>query len=783
VKRKTLFVIMPFGVRPLPSGIEHDFDAFYQDVLRAVALDEGWEVLRVDELVESGTVTNQALKHLYSADLVVADVTSPNSNVYYELGVRQALSPGGTILVAARATELPFDISNQRVLFYDLDFGTDEGFQRRYRQALGLEAHQSENPVRAALNDLGVAPNPREDMASFEREFDWKIDRARTAEQLVAVWHWAKQYAPLPSAGALSLATRLARVEDYATAAAVLAATYPAADTNYEVHRQRGFFLRKLEDYDGAITELERALELNPSDPQSLGMLGGALKRQGRYGDALEKYERGVHLAPTSLYLRVARAGIAVMLAEPGAANEAFDLYQKIIDWIAETPSFVGNYWADLVLAEARWVLGDFEQARVHAENAVRNGAHPVEAKSAAEQIQMIGTAGVHMAQAEGFAGWLVELATSGVLKERVEAEASTSTKMGQLRKTEPYVIFHLSDTHFGTIQRNGNEVDMHRFADSENSDRLAVELKREFDRALATARCGPEAAAVVLSGDLTYLGKPEEFASVHSFLDELCANVGLRRDQVIIVPGNHDVDWTARPDRRFDNYLEFVGEFYGEDLFKRLFPLVTWDFKLTGKRPEPNEIVYLDQSGPVAFVGLNSCIFEDEGHNYGFVGKRQLDNVRSLMPEPRPGQVRAVVMHHHLHPYPEPLKARTADDVAVDLSTIRDAGLVEQRFMKLGISLVMHGHKHRPQLRETSVKSGIGDSGHASKSLIVSGCGSTGVSEHELQHSTSNHFAIIELLRRTRQPGADFLRVEWRQLSLDPGAEWTTTDRWTLKG
>lgn len=139
--------------------------------------------------------------------------------------------------------------------------------------------------------------------------------------------------------------------------------------------------------------------------------------------------------------------------------------------------------------------------------------------------------------------------------------------------------------------------------------------------------------------------------------------------------------------------------------------------------------------------------------------------------------------MHHHLHPFPEPLEAREGGDVVLDLSTVRDAGMVEQRLEKLNFSLLLHGHKHKPQLRETIVRDPLIDSSHQIRPLIVSGCGSTGVSRHELEHNQPNHFAILEILQPVRTPGVDFAVVEWRELAVRPGAEWATKQRWTLKG
>jgi metallophosphoesterase superfamily enzyme len=47
----------------------------------------------------------------------------------------------------------------------------------------------------------------------------------------------------------------------------------------------------------------------------------------------------------------------------------------------------------------------------------------------------------------------------------------------------------------------------------------------------------------VIVSGDLAYDGKPEQYRLVEKFLDELIGVLGLSRSDVFMVPGNHDID------------------------------------------------------------------------------------------------------------------------------------------------------------------------------------------------------------------------------------------------
>ena len=252
------------------------------------------------------------------------------------------------------------------------------------------------------------------------------------------------------------------------------------------------------------------------------------------------------------------------------------------------------------------------------------------------------------------------------------------------------------------------------------------------------------------------------------------------------IVPGNHDISWNlARHDRkyRFDPYLQCLSQFYGEDLFRQKYPRIAFPITITN-RPAAHDIVSVSYrpEAQVLIVGINSCVYESEQHHYGFVGERQLRNVREMIAAlDVPAQaVRIAVIHHHLHPFPELLKEREGQDIWVDVSTIRDAGFVERSLERLGFDLVLHGHKHKPQLRETVVRETDPGKGPMSRMIV---CGAGSASCVELEPNIPNHYEVIELRARPRAVGAEFVKIEWRVLPVEPGAEWTTAKTWSVTG
>ncbi len=158
----TCFVIMGFGEKTdLATGRKLDLDKTYKNIIKPAITAAGYECLRADELLHSGVIDVPMYDMLYGADLVVADLSTSNLNAAFELGVRHALKPSSTIIMAEQGFTNPFDISHIRIHTYR-HLGCDIGFDEtmRVRQelqdlAVKLKVNASvDSPVYAVLPDL-----------------------------------------------------------------------------------------------------------------------------------------------------------------------------------------------------------------------------------------------------------------------------------------------------------------------------------------------------------------------------------------------------------------------------------------------------------------------------------------------------------------------------------------------------------------------------------------------------------------------------------------------------
>jgi hypothetical protein len=121
MNRPLCFVLMPFGKKPDAAGRIVDFDHVYQDLIAPAIEQADMEPLRADEEMTGGIIHKPMFERLILCEYAVADLTTANANVFYELGLRHALREWSTVLVFAEGgSQLPFDVVPLRALPYKL---------------------------------------------------------------------------------------------------------------------------------------------------------------------------------------------------------------------------------------------------------------------------------------------------------------------------------------------------------------------------------------------------------------------------------------------------------------------------------------------------------------------------------------------------------------------------------------------------------------------------------------------------------------------------------------
>jgi formylglycine-generating enzyme required for sulfatase activity len=107
--RPLCFVLMPFKEVPY---------AVYRDAIRPVCEAAGYECKRADDHKGPYNIHRIIIELLFKSDVIIADLSKWNPNVFYEMGVAHAIG-NKTIMIIQEGQELPFDIKNYNCIFYE----------------------------------------------------------------------------------------------------------------------------------------------------------------------------------------------------------------------------------------------------------------------------------------------------------------------------------------------------------------------------------------------------------------------------------------------------------------------------------------------------------------------------------------------------------------------------------------------------------------------------------------------------------------------------------------
>ncbi|HEY6888107.1 MAG TPA: TRAFs-binding domain-containing protein [Solirubrobacter sp.] len=322
------FVVMPFSVketgRTEPAKI--DFDALWARVYEPTLTAMGYQAVRAD--VDVGAlIISEMIQRLALADLVVADMTLPNANVYYEIGVRHAAKRSGCVLISADWASPLFDLAQMRQLRFPLvdgEIGEQAAEDAKAALVGGLaKLTAGESPVFAAVP--GFPGQPQLDRVTAFKDtvtqltaFEGDVRAVRLAApgtRQQRVRDLLAQYGARPVVRDVVVLELLRLVRDQLGWQELLdyIASLPDALADHPlVVEQRLLALSETGDVAGAAGQLEALIDRLGGTPERLGLLGGRYKRLFRdstgadrafyLGNAIDAYQRGMDLDLNEYY-------------------------------------------------------------------------------------------------------------------------------------------------------------------------------------------------------------------------------------------------------------------------------------------------------------------------------------------------------------------------------------------------------------------------------------------------------------------------------------------------
>ena len=392
------FVAMPYGIKE-----EVDFNAVFRDLIKPALESAGLDVFRADEEMRAGNIRTDMFQELLLADLVVADLSINNANVWYELGVRHALRARGVIQIHCRREQMPFDVYTDRALRYTIKNGVpDPVALESDKQALAKFAKET----LASWYDRKVSPVYH--LLPYLKEPDWTSLRV---EEAVEFWEeyetWSDRIEIARKGNrpgdilvlAEEAPTRVFRVEAFKKAGKALLsvgqfrfalAQYENAlaikPNDVECRRQKGLLLGRLQKSDEAKEWIEDLVKAYPEDAESWAMRGRVEKdawldcwrRAGRTCDemkaeaeaevgtlreAINAYATGFRKDPSHYYSGINAVTLLHLLAHLTGDDDKSDVRIEMeggVRWavrgtLEKNPK---DYWARVTLADLEVLAG-----------------------------------------------------------------------------------------------------------------------------------------------------------------------------------------------------------------------------------------------------------------------------------------------------------------------------------------------------------------------------------------------------------------------------------------
>jgi 3',5'-cyclic AMP phosphodiesterase CpdA len=203
--------------------------------------------------------------------------------------------------------------------------------------------------------------------------------------------------------------------------------------------------------------------------------------------------------------------------------------------------------------------------------------------------------------------------------------------------------IAHIGDIHFGGL-----------------ADIPVIEA---LERMLSDLR--PD--AVVIGGDMSQRARHGEFQRGRAF-----ANVARETAPVLVIPGNHDVQWWWRPfipfakSRLYEKYLRYFGP--------ELTPTLKVDGALIASALTAHGVAWGSLTTRLRDIAVK-----------GHLPKREMERVRSVFSQADPGLARVLVVHHNV--------LRGEMSKRMGLARWRRA---QRRIVEAGTDVVLCGHDHQ---------------------------------------------------------------------------------------
>jgi len=418
---------MPFGTKHDPAGgPDIDFDKIYDTAIRPAIEDAQMEPIRADHEVTGGIIHKAMYERLLLCDFAVGDLTTANSNVFYELGVRHATRPATTVTIFASQQQIPFDVNFLRSLPYSL--GEDHAFTNAeataLREALGQHLRELRNQAREGtptdsplfqLLDGYVAPDIARlktdvfrERVQYSESIKRSLTEARRASDRAAMEGVQQALGPMDQVevGVLvDLLLSYRAVEAWDGMVALYEQLPAAARRTVLVREQVALAYNRLNDRDRAQDLLEEILKEQGPSSETCGLLGrifkdrwseeqeagNAAKARGWLKRAVKTYLQGFEADWRDPYPGINAVTLLEIRGDPASLARKDEVLPVVRYAVRQRlKGACPDYWDHATLLELAVIEGDPAAAEEHLGDALAAFREPWEPKTTANNLRLI---------------------------------------------------------------------------------------------------------------------------------------------------------------------------------------------------------------------------------------------------------------------------------------------------------------------------------------------------------------------------------------------------------
>lgn len=410
------FILMPFGTKTDESGKTVEFDEIYKKIINPAVVNAGLTPIRADEEIVGGIIHKPMFERLMLCDYAIADLTTANANVFYELGVRHGIRPHSTILTFAEGMRLPFDVAPLRGLPYKIDengfpLDIDDAIANITKRLVDCRTPIDDSPVYQLISDMPRMEIARlktdtfRDSIEYSNLYKRKLESARKIDNKAISFIEAElgNIIDVDPAIVIDLFLSYRSIEDWTSMINLVDKMPPILAQVVLVQEQLGFAYNRLGNHKKAESILSEVIKKYGISSETNGILGRVYKdlwknneergenvmARGFLKKSIECYLEGFQSDWRDAYPGI-NAVTLMEMTEPIDKRQSKLLPVVLYSVERRISTKHPDYWDHATLLELNILSNDSENAINSLENTVASIRDKWEPKTTANNIKLI---------------------------------------------------------------------------------------------------------------------------------------------------------------------------------------------------------------------------------------------------------------------------------------------------------------------------------------------------------------------------------------------------------